>query len=117
MYRSLRRASFAPSEITEHLHLECRDCADDSSREWKRARHDAAGFDRRLERASANFRAQRLEESVAGLRYAAREHNDIRIEDVEEVGDTRSEKTCRLAHDFARHGIALLRRFVYGLRR
>ena len=44
-------------------------------------------------------------------------HDDVGIEDVEQIRDAGAEEPRRVAHDLARHRVALLRRLVHGLRR
>src|SRR5262245_43011939 len=71
---------------------ERRDRADDSGVALERARDDAAGVDCRLECATPHFGAERLEEGVARLGHAAGEHDDLGIEDVQQVRDARAEE-------------------------
>src|SRR5437764_14996579 len=95
-------------QFTELLHLECRNGADDSGRERKRARYDTTSLHRRLERAPSHLGAERLKQSVTRLSDAARQHDDVRIEDVEQVCDAGAEEVRCLADDFSCRRIAAL---------
>src|SRR5450759_1476381 len=102
-------------QLAQLLHFERGDRADDAGGEGKGARDDAACLHRRLERAASHFRAQGLEERVTRLSDAAGQHHRVRIEDVEQVRDTRAKKARGLADDLSRRRIAALRRLVDGL--
>src|SRR5713226_4189521 len=80
----------------------------------KRARDDLAGFPSRLERASLDFAAQRIEQLVSGLRDAATDHDDLGIEDIDETGHGRAEERCGFPHDLERETAALLGAAVAG---
>jgi hypothetical protein len=64
--------------------------ADNTRGAFQRPRQNATRFDRRPERATPNLRAKRLEQRLARLRDAARDHHDVRVEDVEQVRDARA---------------------------
>src|SRR4051812_18347989 len=87
------------SELAQRFHLERRNGSDDAGGEGKRTGNDAARFHRGLERAAPYFGAQRLEQRVTSLRDSTGKNDDVRVEDVEQVGNAGSEESRCLAHD------------------
>ena len=51
-----------------------------------------------------------------GLRHPARDHDHVRVEDVQQVRDASAKEVGGLAHDLARDVVILLRRVVHELR-
>src|SRR6266496_4496403 len=105
-----------PLQLTELLHLERCDCSDDSRRERESTRNDATDLNRGLERAASHLGAKRLKKRVTCLSYAPREHDDVRIEDVEQVCHAGAEEVRRLADDFSCYRITSLGCLVNYLR-
>ena len=64
----------------------------------------------------ADFAAQRLEESVTGMSYTTEDHHDVRVEDVEEVGDANAKIPSRVVGHLPGHRIAGIGRLVDQLR-
>src|SRR5439155_26454825 len=72
------------------------------------AGYDATGLNRGLERAAFHLGAKRLKKHVTCVSYAAREHDDVEIEDIEQVCHAAAEEVRRLADDFSCYRIATL---------
>src|SRR5258706_476344 len=103
-------------QLAQLLHLERRDRADNAGGKWKRARNNAARFDCGFERAALHLRAQRSEEGVSCLSDSTSEDDRIRIEEVEEIRHTSTEKPGSFADDFSGGRIAALRGIIDSLR-
>src|SRR5437870_5759043 len=95
-------------ELTELLLLEGRDRPNNTGGEGERTGKDPAGLHCGLERAPPHFGAQRLKEGVAGLRHSSGEHDDVGIEDVEEIGNASAEDARCLADDLSGRRVAAL---------
>src|SRR5687768_17437659 len=102
-----------PSHFPQLLRLERRDCADDASGAGEDSRHDATRLHRGPEGPTLHLGAQRLEQLVTCLRYAACDHDHVGIEDVEQIGDPGSEELCRVTHDLESERVTLVRRLVH----
>src|SRR3954454_6746853 len=101
--RFFRVINLAPAssrlQLAQLLLLERSDGAHDAGGEGKCAGYDPARLHGRLERAAPHLGAERLEQRVSRLGHAARQHHCIRVEDVEQIRDTRAEETRRFTHD------------------
>src|SRR5664279_407852 len=106
------RRFMIPSSERSALLFERRDGADHSRTSFELTRHDAARGDGGAEGAPLHFGAQRLEEALAGLRHAAGDHDDVGVQDVQQVRDAGAEETRGVAHDLERERIALVRTLV-----
>ena len=96
-------------------HLERRNRADNSRGTRKLARHDARRVHRRPKRSPPHLGPERNEQRVAGLRHASGDNDDVRVQNIEQIGNSGAEVASGIAHDLARHGVALLRGLVHRL--
>src|SRR3954469_25871586 len=87
------------SDRPEALLLERRDSTDHAGAAAKRTGDDAARIDGGAKRTALDLRAQWLEQRLAGLRHAASDHDDIGIQDVEQIPDAGAEEAGGVAHD------------------
>src|SRR6185437_5141200 len=79
--------------------------------------NDPAGLHGILERAPVHLAPKGLEEAVTGEGYPAADHDHVRVEDVDDVGDAGAQEFGGVVHDVERVLVAVVRRLVYGLRR
>jgi hypothetical protein len=79
---------------------ESRYCSNHSGRQRKSAGNNSAGIHGRLERAPPDLSAKRIEKQIAGLSYSTGDHEDIRIEAVEQIGNTDTEEVRCIANNF-----------------
>ena len=102
-------------QLPEVRHLERRDRADNSRGTRKLARHDARRVDRRPKRSPPHLGPERNKQRVAGLCHSSGDNDDVRIQNIEQIGNSGAEVARRVAHDLARDGVALLRGLVHRL--
>src|SRR6185436_8565351 len=79
--------------------------------------YDATHADRRLEGSPGHFAPQRVEQAVAGERDAATDDHDLRIEDVQQVGNTDAEELGRVVQPLEGELVSIVRRLIDCLRR
>ena len=78
-------------QLAEVRHLERRDRADNSRGTRKLARHDARCVNRRPKRSPSHLGPERNEQRVAGLRHSSGDNDDVRIQNIEQIGNSGAE--------------------------
>src|SRR5687768_610313 len=106
---SLTAVTSCASEISKRLSAKRRYGSDDSSGEGESTRHDTAGIHGGLERAAPNLRPERIEEQITRLSDSAGNDEDVRIEHVDQVRHSDTEKVRGVANDLEGNRIAALR--------
>ena len=89
-------------EGTPVLHLECCDRADDAGCSGQRTGDDLCRVHGRPECSASDFGAERHEQRVAGLRDATGDHHDVRIQNIQKIGDPGAQVARGIADDLAR---------------
>src|SRR4051794_2884942 len=79
--------------------------------------YDATHADCRLESPPGHLAPQRIEQPVAGECDATTDDDYLRIEDIQQIGNTDAEELGRVVHHFERELVSIVRGLIYRLGR